>query len=149
MSTIASIVNLVRSQVYHTERLPLFAARLPWCSASHGSSATADICSVFNCARPPHVMHWMGHHCAICGFRVVPNTKTGLALNEHLCTCVCMCVCACVCACMSLCLSLSLCFTGWLSLFCGTLGNVNNVHEQIFQQSYVVAPVSMLPQYWR
>jgi len=30
-----SVVNLVRSQVYHTERPPdLFAARSPWCSAS-------------------------------------------------------------------------------------------------------------------
>jgi len=28
-STVASVVNLVRSQVYHTERPPLFAARLP------------------------------------------------------------------------------------------------------------------------
>jgi len=28
-STVASIVNLVRSQFYHTERPPLFAARLP------------------------------------------------------------------------------------------------------------------------
>jgi len=28
------VVNLVRSQVYHTERPPyLFAARSPWCSA--------------------------------------------------------------------------------------------------------------------
>jgi len=34
-STGASVVNLVQSQVYHTER-PLFAARLLWCSASHG-----------------------------------------------------------------------------------------------------------------
>jgi len=32
-----SVVNLARSQVYHTQRLPyLFAARSPWCSASHG-----------------------------------------------------------------------------------------------------------------
>jgi len=29
MSTVASVVNLFRSQVYHTERPPLFAARLP------------------------------------------------------------------------------------------------------------------------
>jgi len=28
-STVSSVVNLVRSQVYHTERPPLFAARLP------------------------------------------------------------------------------------------------------------------------
>ena len=35
-STVASVVNLVRSQVYHSERPPLFAARLPWCSASRG-----------------------------------------------------------------------------------------------------------------
>jgi len=28
-STVASVVNLVRSQVYHTERPPLFVARLP------------------------------------------------------------------------------------------------------------------------
>ena len=34
-STGASVVNLVQSQVYHTER-PLFAASLLWCSASHG-----------------------------------------------------------------------------------------------------------------
>jgi len=31
-----SHVNLVRSQVYHTECPPLSAARLPWRSASHG-----------------------------------------------------------------------------------------------------------------
>jgi len=32
-----SVVNLVQSQVYHTERPPyLFAARSPWCSASRG-----------------------------------------------------------------------------------------------------------------
>jgi len=31
------VVNLARSQVYHTERPPyLFAARSPWCSASRG-----------------------------------------------------------------------------------------------------------------
>ena len=36
MSTVASTVNLVWSQVYHSERPPhLFAARLQWCSASH------------------------------------------------------------------------------------------------------------------
>jgi len=33
-STVASFINLVQSQVYHTERPPLFAARLPWCSES-------------------------------------------------------------------------------------------------------------------
>jgi len=39
-----STVNLVRSQVYHTERPPyLFAARSPWCSA--GLTATAAPCS--------------------------------------------------------------------------------------------------------
>jgi len=32
-----SVVNLARSQVYHTERPPyLFGACLPWCSASRG-----------------------------------------------------------------------------------------------------------------
>jgi len=32
-----SVANLVRLQVYHTERPPyLFAARSPWCSASRG-----------------------------------------------------------------------------------------------------------------
>jgi len=32
-----SVVNLARSQVYHTERQPyLFAARSPWCSSSCG-----------------------------------------------------------------------------------------------------------------
>jgi len=32
-----SVINLVRSQVYHTERpLSSFAARSPWCSASRG-----------------------------------------------------------------------------------------------------------------
>jgi len=36
MSTVASVVNLVRSQVYHSERPPLFAAGLLWCSASRG-----------------------------------------------------------------------------------------------------------------
>jgi len=35
-STVASVVNLVRSHVYHSERPPLFAACLPWCSASCG-----------------------------------------------------------------------------------------------------------------
>jgi len=35
-STVVSFVNLVWSQVYHTERPPLFAARLPRCSASRG-----------------------------------------------------------------------------------------------------------------
>jgi len=34
--TIASVVNFVRWQVYHTERPPLFAVCLPWCRASHG-----------------------------------------------------------------------------------------------------------------
>jgi len=36
MSIVASVVNFVWSQVYHTERSPWFAARLPWCSASRG-----------------------------------------------------------------------------------------------------------------
>jgi len=35
-STIASVVNLVRSYIYHTERPPLFAAHLPWVSALCG-----------------------------------------------------------------------------------------------------------------
>jgi len=35
-STVASIVNLFRSQIYYTERPPLFAARLPWRSALRG-----------------------------------------------------------------------------------------------------------------
>ena len=35
-STVASVVNLVRSQVYHTQRPTSFAVRLPWCSASRG-----------------------------------------------------------------------------------------------------------------
>jgi len=34
--TVASIVNLVWSQVYHSERPPLFAAYLPWCITSRG-----------------------------------------------------------------------------------------------------------------
>ena len=37
MSTTASVVNLVwLSQVYHTERPPLFSTHLPWCNASRG-----------------------------------------------------------------------------------------------------------------
>jgi len=45
---VASVVNLVRSQVYHTERPPLFAAHcraahLPLRSASGGSSTTAEV----------------------------------------------------------------------------------------------------------
>ena len=36
MWTIASIVNLVQLQVDHTERPPLFAARLLWCGTSQG-----------------------------------------------------------------------------------------------------------------
>jgi len=45
-STVASIVSLVRWHVYHTERPPLFAARLPRCSTWRGfvTSATADAC---------------------------------------------------------------------------------------------------------
>jgi len=35
-STTTSIVNLVLSQVYHTEHPPLFAASLPWCSTLRG-----------------------------------------------------------------------------------------------------------------
>jgi len=35
-SIVASVVNLVQSQVYDTERPPLFAACLPWYSASRG-----------------------------------------------------------------------------------------------------------------
>jgi len=36
MSTVASIVNLVQSQVYHTECPPLLASSLPRCSTLHG-----------------------------------------------------------------------------------------------------------------
>ena len=36
MSTVASVVNLVRSQVYHNEHWPLFAACLLRCSVSRG-----------------------------------------------------------------------------------------------------------------
>jgi len=36
MSTVTNVVNLVWSQVYHTERPPLFAARLLWCNAPRG-----------------------------------------------------------------------------------------------------------------
>jgi len=35
-STIASIIIRVQWQVYDTERPPLFAARLQWCSTSCG-----------------------------------------------------------------------------------------------------------------
>jgi len=35
-STVASISNLVRSQVHHTGRPALFATRLSWCSVSRG-----------------------------------------------------------------------------------------------------------------
>jgi len=41
-STVASVVNLVRSQVYHTERPPLFAARCRDAARRAGSSATDD-----------------------------------------------------------------------------------------------------------
>jgi len=35
--SMGSVVNLVRSQVYHSERPRyLFAARSPWCSVSRG-----------------------------------------------------------------------------------------------------------------
>jgi len=47
--TVASAVNLVRSQVYHTERPPLFAVSLPNCrdtARRAGSSATADTSTV-------------------------------------------------------------------------------------------------------
>jgi len=46
-STIASVVNLVRSQIYHTERPPLFAARLICHDAARRvvPSVTADTCS--------------------------------------------------------------------------------------------------------
>jgi len=44
MLTVASVVNLVLSHVYHTERPPLFAVRLPRDVACRvGSSALADI----------------------------------------------------------------------------------------------------------
>jgi len=46
-STVANVVNLVQSQVYHTERPPLFAVRLPWCSATRKVwSAIADTCLI-------------------------------------------------------------------------------------------------------
>jgi len=46
-STVAYVGNLVRSQVYRTERPSLFAARLP-CDAAQraGSSATANTCAI-------------------------------------------------------------------------------------------------------
>jgi len=42
-----SVVNSIQSQVYHTERSPLFAVCSLWCSASCGAglSATADPCT--------------------------------------------------------------------------------------------------------
>jgi len=53
-STVASVVNLVWSQVYHTERPSLFAARFICRNAAcrTGSSTTADTCfePVSNCA---------------------------------------------------------------------------------------------------
>jgi len=44
MSIVASIVSLVRSQVYHTEHPPLFAAHCCDAPRHVGSSATADTC---------------------------------------------------------------------------------------------------------
>ena len=41
-STVASAVNLVRSQLYHSERPPLFVARCRDAARCAGSSATAD-----------------------------------------------------------------------------------------------------------
>jgi len=35
-STVESVVNLVRSHIYHARRPPLFTERLTWCSASRG-----------------------------------------------------------------------------------------------------------------
>ena len=46
-SIVASVVNLVRSQVYYTERPPLFAARLPCCSASRGFVSDSRYCQCF------------------------------------------------------------------------------------------------------
>ena len=48
-----SVVNLVRSQVYHTERPLLFAVRLPWCSSSgdidsEGSRGTNVCCLIYH-----------------------------------------------------------------------------------------------------
>jgi len=43
-STVASVVNLVRSQVYHTKRPPLFAAHCHDAARRSDSSATAETC---------------------------------------------------------------------------------------------------------
>jgi len=50
-ATVASVINLVRSQAYadHTERPPLCAARLPWCSASRG--IVSDSWCLYNTVR--------------------------------------------------------------------------------------------------
>jgi len=42
-TTVASVVNLIRPQVYHSERPPLFAARCRDAASCAGSSATANI----------------------------------------------------------------------------------------------------------
>jgi len=41
-ATVASAVNFVRSHVYHNERPPLFAARLPRCSVSVSRGFVSD-----------------------------------------------------------------------------------------------------------
>jgi len=51
-STVASVVNLVRSQVYDSQHPCLFAALLPWCSSLRGFvsrwrlSITGAVCSL-------------------------------------------------------------------------------------------------------
>ena len=55
-STVASIVNLVRLQIYYTERPPLFAARLPWCCASHQVCQQQLILAIIICK--PALLTW-------------------------------------------------------------------------------------------
>jgi len=58
-STVASVVNLVRSQVYNTERSPLFAARLLRCSASRGF--VSDSCMVVVNIRNTAILESLRH----------------------------------------------------------------------------------------
>ena len=44
MSTVASVVNLAPSQVYHTERPPLFAARLRTTNGPDRAVGPACVC---------------------------------------------------------------------------------------------------------
>jgi len=91
----ASVVNFVRSQVYHTERPPLFAARLSWYIQRVAQVRQRPLILVVH-------LHASGvtPRDADCNTSHLSPGRGSYRNTLFYCVCVCVSVCVCVCVCV-------------------------------------------------